>query len=269
MRILIFLISLVLFFSCRSTKKIQKAIGKKTEEKEVVLLPTHADTVSMIKGILDSVENRQFSYTTFAARIKVEYKNENGKQPDFIANVRMRKDSLIWISIGSEIGIEGLRVLIDRDSIRVIDKLANTYQVRPLASIQDISHLPFMFGDLQKVLIGDPVFFNKDSVLSYSNNTLSHSILSCDIQFRHLLSVDKNYLLEKSKIDDVSPVFSRTASVSYNEYEERGGYYFSTLREIYIATQSNLDITLKFKDYKFNEDLSYPFTIPKKFKRIL
>jgi hypothetical protein len=81
--------------------------------------------------------------------------------------------------------------------------------------------------------------------------------------------VDKNYLLEKSKIDDVSPVFSRTASVSYNEYEERGGYYFSTLREIYIATQSNLDITLKFKDYKFNEYLSYPFTIPKKFKRIL
>lgn len=268
MRILFFLFSLVFLFSCRSTKKIQKAIHKKTEIMDVVVLPTHADTLKIINGLLDSIGIRQMTYNTFSAKIKVEYKNEDGNQPDFIANVRMKKDSIIWLSIGSEIGIEGLRVLIDKDSIRILDKLANTYQVRPLNSIQELSQLPFQFGDIQKVLLGEALFFNKDSILSFSNNTENFNLLSSDLQFRHLLSVDNNYLPEKSKLDDVRPELSRTASIFYKDYEEKNGLYFSTLREIYIATQKYLDITLKFKDYKFNQELTYPFNIPKKFKRI-
>jgi hypothetical protein len=257
-----------MLFSCRSTKKIQQAIHKKTEVAEIVALSTHTDTLRIINSLLDSISIRQYSYNTFSAKIKVEYKNENGKQPDFIANIRMQKDSLIWMSIGSEIGLEGLRVLIDKDSIRVIDKIENTYQVRPLISIKDISQLPFQLTDLQNILVGSPVFFNKDSILSYSNNAGVYNILCSDVQFRHLLSVNNNFLLEKSKLDDVSPLLSRTASISYKDYENKSGFYFSTLREILIATQTNMDITLKFKDYKFNEELTYPFSVPKKFKRI-
>ncbi len=266
--VLIFLFAVLL--SCRSTKKIQKAIGKKPEEKVLsVALPTHQDTIQMAHSLLDSVSLRQGTYTTFSAKIKVEYNNEKGKQPDFIANIRMHKDSLVWISIGNDIGIEGLRVLIDKDSIRVIDKLANTYQVRPVTSIQEISQLPFMLSDLQGLLVGTPVFFNRDSILSYENNSNALTLISTGEQFRHLLTVGINYLLEKSKLDDVNPVLNRTASIAYKEYEEKNGIFFSTFREIFISTKGTLGIKLKFKDYRFNESLTYPFTIPKKFKRII
>ena len=265
--ILLFLIPIL--FSCRSTKNIQKVIGKKADEKEIADLPSRLDTLRLVNNLLDSVNSKKALYSTFSAKIKVEYSNEKGKQPDFIANVRMRKDSLVWISIGNDIGIEGLRVLIDQDSIRIIDKLANTYQVRPVSSIQEISQLPFQLADLQGLLVGEPVFFNRDSILSYSGNTNTQTVLSTGTPFRHLLTVGMNYLLEKSKLDDESPVLNRTASIAYKEYEEKNTLFFSTLREIYISTKGTLGIKLKFKDYRFNEELTYPFTIPKKFKRIL
>jgi hypothetical protein len=44
----------------------------------------------------------------------------------------MKKDSLIWISVNGALGIEGMRVLIDKDSVRILNKLDKEYQVRSL-----------------------------------------------------------------------------------------------------------------------------------------
>lgn len=264
------LLLILVFSACRSTKKLQQAIIKKDTVVTVVpeVLPTHADTVRMVNDLLTSVQKNRIEFKTFSAKIKVDYFNSKGKQPDFVANVRMKKDSLIWLSLGNELGIEGFRVLITPDSIKVLDKLANTYQVRPLSHIQELSQIPFAFSDLQNLLVGNPVFFNRDSITSYTRNDRGFTLLSVDALFKNLISINNNFLVEKSKLDDNDPSRNRTCDLIYTEYENKAGVPFSSYREIFISQQNKLDVQLKFKDYKFNEELSFPFSIPKKFKRI-
>ena len=259
------------FSACRSTKKIQQAIVKKDTVAIVTpveKLPTHEDTMRMVNEVLTNVQKKHIDFKTFSAKIKVDYSNSKGRQPDFVANVRMLKDSLIWISLSNDIGIEGIRVLISKDSIKVLDKLANTYQVRPLSHIQELSQIPFSFADLQDLLVGNPIFFNKDSITSYTNNVNGYTLLSVAPLFKNLLSVATDYSVQKSKLDDNDPTLNRTCDLIYNNYENKTGVSFSTQRQITISQQNKLDVELKFKDYKFNEELSYPFTVPKKFKRI-
>lgn len=264
------LLLILVFSACRSTKKLQQAIIKKDTVVTVVpeVLPTHVDTVRMVNDLLTSVQKNRIEFKTFSAKIKVDYFNSKGKQPDFVANVRMKKDSLIWLSLGNELGIEGFRVLITPDSIKVLDKLANTYQVRPLSHIQELSQIPFAFSDLQNLLVGNPVFFNRDSITSYTRNDRGFTLLSVDALFKNLISINNNFLVEKSKLDDNDPARNRTCDLIYTEYENKAGIPFSSYREIFISQQNKLDVQLKFKDYKFNEELSFPFSIPKKFKRI-
>lgn len=259
---------MLLSSSCRSTKNIQKAIEKKDTVVVApkVVEPTHEDTMRMIGEVFQSF--KLINYNTFSAKIKVEYTTSKGKQPGFVANVRMRKDSIIWISISNDIGIEGFRVLINKDSIRVMDKLANTYQVKPLSSIQDIVQIPFSFSDVQELLIGNPIFFNKDSIVAYSKTDKGYSLLSVGAIFRNLLTINSQFELDKSKLDDADMLRNRTADMTYYEYETKTGFLFSTYRELFLSQQNKMDIQLKFKDYKFNEEMSYPFTVPKKFKRI-
>jgi hypothetical protein len=269
MRIFILTGLMALFlFACRSTKNIQKAIEKKdtTATVNTVHVPNHDDTLKLIETLFQKYT--PIEYNTFSAKIKVDYFNSKGKQPNFVANVRMKKDSVIWISIGNDLGIEGFRVLINQDSIRVMDKLANTYQVKPLTSLQDIAQIPFSFNDIQELLVGNPVFFNKDSVIAYNNSEKGYSILSSGDVFKNLLSFSSGYFFEKSKLDDIDIFRNRTADLSYFEYETKTGITFSTYRELFLSQKTKLDVQLKFKDYKFNEQLSFPFTIPKKFKRI-
>lgn len=272
-RIYVLAVTVVLLFAfsaCRSTKKIQQAIVKKDTVATVVTVvqPTHEDTMRMVNDLLQKVEKNRIEFNTFSAKIRVDYTNSKGKQPDFIANIRMLKDSLIWISLSNDIGIEGIRVLITKDSIKIMDKLANTYQVRPLDNIQEVSQIPFAFADLQNLLVGNPVFFNKDSIISYSQAANGYALLSIDPQFKNRLSIGNGFLVEKSKLDDNDPVMNRTCDLIYTDYENKSGVMFSAHREISIIQQNKLEVQLKFKDYKFNEQLSFPFTIPKKFKRI-
>lgn len=259
---------ITLLAACRSTKNIQKVIEKKDTVAFVmpVYMPTHDDTVKLINSVFEGY--KPIEYKTFAAKIKVDYFNSKGKQPDFVANVRMRKDSIIWISISNDLGIEGFRVLIDKDSIRVMDKLANTYKVKPLISLQDIAQIPFSFTHIQELLVGNPVFFNKDSIIAYNKTEKGYTLLSSGEVFKNLLSFNTGFLFEKSKLDDKDMMRNRTADLSYFEYENKTGFTFSTYRELFLSQQNKLDIQLKFKDYKFNEELTYPFNIPKKFKRI-
>lgn len=269
MRVLIFTGCMaLLLFACRSTKNIQKAIEKKDTVAVVIPVdtPTYEDTLKLITAVFDGY--KPIVYQSFSAKIKVEYFNSKGKQPGFVANVRMRKDSVIWISISNDIGIEGFRVLINKDSIRVMDKLANTYQVKPLTSLQDIAQIPFSFTDIQELLVGNPVFFNRDSVVAYSQTDKGYTLLSSGDVFKNLLSFSNSYYFEKSKLDDKDVMRNRTADLSYFEYETKSGFIFSTYRELFLSQQNKMDIQLKFKDYKFNEELNFPFTIPKKFKRI-
>ncbi|MBK8087244.1 MAG: DUF4292 domain-containing protein [Chitinophagaceae bacterium] len=264
------IVLLLAFSACRSTKKIQQAIVKKDTVVTVltVVQPTHEDTMRMVNDLLLKVQKNRIEFNTFSAKIRVDYTNSKGKQPDFIANIRMLKDSLIWISLSNDIGIEGIRVLITKDSIKIMDKLANTYQVRPLEHIQEVSQIPFAFSDLQNLLLGNPLFFNKDSIISYSQAANGYALLSIDPQFKNRLSIGNGFLVEKSKLDDNDPVMNRTCDLIYNDYENKAGVMFSAYREISIIQQNKLEVQLKFKDYKFNEQLSFPFTIPKKFKRI-
>lgn len=263
---------LLAFSACKSTKTIQQAMVKKdtiaAPEVPVEKLPTREDTMRMVNEVLTNVQQKYIEFRTFSAKIKVDYSNSKGKQPDFVANVRMLKDSLIWISLGNDIGIEGIRVLISNDSIKVLDKLANTFQVRPLSHIQELSQIPFSFADLQNLLVGNPIFFNKDSITSYTNNANGYTLLSYASLFKNLLSIGTDFSIQKSKLDDNDPALNRTCDLIYNNYETKTGVQFSTQRKITILQQTKLDVELKFKDYKFNEEMNFPFAIPKKFKRI-
>lgn len=263
-------VGLLAFTACRSTKNIQKAIIKKDSVAVVVkdIQPTHLDTMKMVHAVLGRVAQKRIEFNTFSAKIKVDYENEKGRQPDFIANIRMLKDSLIWVSLSNDIGIEGIRVLISNDSIKILDKLANTYQIRPLSTIQEVSQIPFLFADLQNLLVGNPIFLNKDSITSYAHTVNGYTLLSIDVLFKNLISISNDYVIEKSKLDDNDPALNRTCNLVYTEYENKTGRLFSTMREIAIIQQNKLNVKLKFKDYKFNEELTFPFTVPKKFKRI-
>ena len=210
-------------------------------------------------------------FETFSAKINTDYEGSDGKKNDVNVFIRMKKDSLIWISVNWAFGIEALRVLIDEDSVRILYKLDNKeYQVRSLEYLQEVTALPLDLHTLQQIIIGNPVFLDTTNLVSYSIADNTISLLSEGQWFRHLISMNNNdHLVLRSKLDDVDILRNRTCFLAYAEYETDKGVTFSKNRTISVTSKNKLDVKLNFKEYRFNETLSYPFSIPKNYKKKL
>lgn len=94
------------------------------------------------------------------------------------------------------------------------------------------------------------------------------SLLSIGNFFKNLITVSENdKTIQHSKLDDVDVNRNRTCDLTYTDYESKRGPNFSTNRKITVAEKSKLDIRLDFKQYSFNETLSFPFPVSEKYKR--
>lgn len=260
---------LLILSSCRSTKQIQTAMAKKDSTAVVVLVNTgKEDTARFIDKAFESLNQNRIQYQTFSAKIGVDYVGGDGKKYDVNVFVRLYKDSLAWFSVNGALGIEGMRMLVTRDSVFILNKLDKEYQARSISYIQEIVSLPFDLGSIQDLIIGNPVFLDTNFV-SYTTTANMISLLSYGEWFKHLITFnDNDHLVLNSKLDDVDVLRNRTAYLNYSEYENKKGVNFSTNRAISVTEKTKLDIKLNFKQYEFNETLTFPFTIPKNYTRL-
>ncbi len=270
MRYLIFITVILLsitFISCKTTKQINKVIAPK-DTANVMAYMSAADSVRIINTTLDAFRSHYIDFKTFSAKIKVEVSDSKGKQPDITAVIRIIKDSAIWMSLSATfLNIEVYRVLITKDSVILLNKQAKEVQYRSLDYLQDVTQIPFDFKTLQNLLIGNPVFYN-DSVNYYKEDERFILISSVGQDFKNLITLSRdNKLLLHSKMDDVDMARNRTADITYDDYENKNGIFFSTSRQISASEKNKIDISLNFKQYEFNKELSVAFAIPKNYKR--
>lgn len=262
-----FVALVTVFTACRSTKTIQTAIAKKDTAQVVPVVDHRADSMLYIKQVWDTIRKNNISdYQTFSAKIKVDFEGNDGRR-SVNAFVRVKKDSVIWVNITAPLGIDAFRVLITPDSVKMINKLNKTFQLRSVEYLQEVTKIPMKFSDLQNMLIGNPIFLDSN-INTYKKDERSISLMSIGSLFKHLLTVSKDdFTLQHSKLDDVDAIRARTAYLSYSDYQVKNGVRFSTQRKITVSEKSKLDIELEFKQFDFNVDLNFPFNIPKNYKR--
>ena len=253
---------------CKTAKKIQASIDKKDTTSVHITNSSAEDSLKVIRDEMDALSKKQINFKTFSAKIKVEYEDSKGKQPNITAYVRILKDSLIWISgYATVFNIEAFRVLVNKDSVFVLDKINKEVKRRSMDFLQEVTEIPFDLNTLQNLFVGNPIFFS-DSVISYKETESKILLATLGTYFKHLLTLNKgDRLLLHSKLDDVNVTRNRTADITYGDYENNNGITFSTSREITVSEKNKLDIRLNFKQWEFNKELSITFNIPANYKR--
>ena len=261
-------ILICLFFSqCRSGRTITNAIAPRDTTK-VVVINSSNDSNLLINTTKELIQKNIIDFKTFSAKIKLEIDDSKGRKPDLLANIRMIKDSAIWISISASIlNIEVFRVLVTKDSVILLNKQDKEVQYRSINYLQEITEIPFDFKTLQNLLVGNPIFYN-DSNISVRKLEDFLLVSSINKDFKNLLTITTNdNTLKHSKLDDVNFARNRTADFTYDNYEENMGFKFSTYRQIVASEKNKLDVRMNFKQFEFNKELSVYFSVPKNYKK--
>jgi hypothetical protein len=138
----------VLISSCASTKEVK-------ENTNIFRRP---------EKVLEEVSHSDLSFKTVQLKASVQM-NDNKQKFSFKANIRMKKDSVIWSSL-TFLGIAGARTLITSDSIKIVNYKDDNYIVEDYEGLQNWLNTTLLtLPNLQNILLGD--FVEVDNDLKY------------------------------------------------------------------------------------------------------
>ncbi|MBQ8957327.1 MAG: DUF4292 domain-containing protein [Bacteroidales bacterium] len=93
------------------------------------------------------------SFEWLTSNMSIQAEGNGMSFNDLSGQMRMRKDSLIWLSVTATMGVEVLRAKVSTDSVWVINRLEKTYLAEPLDSLALQLGVPFSLPWVQTLLL--------------------------------------------------------------------------------------------------------------------
>lgn len=147
----------LMMFSCATVQK--KQISRKDKKLQ---------NISDLK-LYQEVKSKYLDFETlYMKKVAVQY-TENGKKQSLRCNLRIKKDSIIWLS-ASKMGIEGMRIKLTPDSIFIIDRLDKSFFKGNYNYINNRLNLDLDFFIIQSILTNRlPEYGTKKNKLFHKN----------------------------------------------------------------------------------------------------
>ncbi len=125
------------------------------------------------KGLISRIEanNKSPEWLSLKGKISLDKDGQNIK---FSSNIRIRKDSVIWMSITAPFGIELFRAMLTPDSIYFINTPKSTYTKQPISYLYQHIKTEINFLQIQDMFFGTPLIVKtKYSFLEEGKYSLS------------------------------------------------------------------------------------------------
>jgi hypothetical protein len=272
-KIILFIAAVVFLVSCSTYRKVQvlkDALSKKdTVQLQLLSEKSTIDSSAIVKDILDKIDQTKIDFKTMNARFKVDYESATNAD-NYIVNVSIRKDSAMYITIRGAMGVIGLKAIINKDSVVLIYPLRKNKKIeyKSIGFLQEVIKIPFNYRTIQSLIIGNPIFMDNTTLVSYKQNNNKFEVGMIGELFKNLivLNDDHTRILEL-KLDDIDIAQHRTCAISYGSHVLINQFQFPQERELIVSAQSRLEVHMEVKEFDFNEPLKYTFSVPKPGKR--
>lgn len=173
--------------SCKSRKK-----AKKQKNEVAVVTDTLNERCKLdfksAKTLIKHIHENEFSFDWVYAKANVDA-NIDGKEESFDIKVRIRKDSAMLVSIQYILGVEVAKILITKDSVKMVIYPRKQYFKGDYNYINELLHADLDFDLLQAVLFGNSAEFD--------DNDLKLKPVTDRQNCRYALSTERKFKLKR------------------------------------------------------------------------
>ena len=159
-------LSFLLFLPPRFGTKIERKPSVKVLSKIALLvLLLAATSCASRKKTVAPIPPQSFEWLT--ANMDIQAEGNGMNFDDLSGQMRMRKDSLVWLSVTASMGIEVARAKVSTDSVWIVNRLEKTYLAEPLDSLATQLGMPLSLSLIQTLLLD-----NNEGIPPVDNQTV-------------------------------------------------------------------------------------------------
>jgi hypothetical protein len=231
-------------------------------------VPTKSTSNTPSRPPAPEVRAKNLDFRYLAAKGKAQI-DANGEKYSVNLNVRMRKDSVIWLQ-ASVLGL-GVRALITPDSVQVLNMLEKTYYAGNFDYLQRQFNVPITFTQLQSLLLGDYLPAAKDTALTVTADGPTQTVKyqQSGILVEQLIELTRARL---QKLNVADPKSQSTLTVTYADFQpiQPGNQPFAhgVLVQAQQPGRQPATVTINYRNVDLDkEQLSFPFSVPAEYGR--
>ena len=230
--------------------------------------------------LIDSVLNAQFEFEWMRAKISGKYKDDK-QSLSFKGNMKIKKDSLIWMSISPGLGLELGRILMDKDSIRFMNRFEKTYYISSYKDLSIKVQSPLSFRRIQALLLGNP--FDEFTAKKYYTDVVNQLFILSSLTAKQIKKVERSRRKSNEEVywAEINPENSKILSqqyknyqlnrlllVEYQDFEPHDANYFAESVDLSIITDHKVTLSLSYSKIHLNKVQKFPFNVPKSYEII-
>lgn len=224
------------------------------------------DSLPVYDSVLSKVYDKQVAYNTLGMRSRMVW-NDGSGDFEFQGNVRMQKDSLVWMSLTGPFNIEGARVLATPDTFKIVNRLAGEYALKEFSYLEKWLYLKIEFRTLQQLLSGQKADIGEKASTIAIEDSMYVLYMENDKMQEKLWVHPLNYTITKVVLKD--KMLKQSIAINFDAYNDLNGKPFSYRRDIEINRDAQtMRLLMEINRATVNESLTYPFEITERLKKI-
>lgn len=259
--------------SCRGRKNVVHEIKDPLKDKN-----------EGVDYVFSKLKESEFAYNTLSIKFSADAVINKDQKNSFNGQVRIKRDSIIWISITPALGIEAFRLYITVDSVKMIDRIHKTFFRGDYMIINELLKTPFDFDMLQAFITGNDFSYYENNIFKASTENLNYKLTTLGrrklknyvknqvdlnkVFIQDILLDPVNYKIIKQQIKELTKQNSRLV-IDYSNFQrmDNQGLFPCTL-SVLVEAESKLEIFLEYTKVVVDQEINAPFTIPENYKPI-
>ncbi|MBP7273572.1 MAG: DUF4292 domain-containing protein [Saprospiraceae bacterium] len=178
------------------------------------------------------------------------------------ASIRMRKDSIIWMSI-RKFGIEVARMQITQDTVWMLDRINSQCHIYPTQNLVTQYGIPSgNFSAMQDLILGNPIMYNTPKYIDTLNaNEWIFIGEASPYQSKYCVRTENKQLQSQQFVDTLK---RQSFSMLQEEYLPLATATFSQKRRInaQLPAIGSATIQMDFSEITYDQAVNLRFEIP-------
>lgn len=252
------LLVIVLMFSCKPKAIVTSATA------------TVAEPVDEMKAakIIDNHYNNKSDFSTLYIKANARY-SDNKQNQNVAAEIRIKKDQQILVSLRF-LGITMAKASITPTSVSYYEKVKGTYFEGDFTSLSQWLGTDLDYSKIQNMLTGEALDnLNKgkytkillDNLYRLDDNANDNTQKSYYFNPADF-TVNKQEVIQKAENRSIQIAYPER--VAYKEANLPSSIEINT-----VQPKGKSEINLNYSSVTFNEELSFPYSVPDGYKRII
>jgi len=232
--------------------------------------------------LFTKLKENELKFDWFSAKFNLDLLIDK-KKTSVTGQVRMKKDSVIWVTLSPALGIEMARLVITTDSVKFINRINKTYFSGDYAQVNKLLEANIDYDVFQTLLLGNDLTYYEDGKFRANYDSKEYHLVTAGrqklrkyvrtredeerIYIQNIFLDPETFKISQMKIKELKKE-NKKLDATYSDFQQTSGQLFPFHILFDLFADKPIQVDLNYSKIEIDKPQEFPFKISDKYTRI-